>query len=497
MRLQLPPPRGFARLQSAYSASFVAWLKSLPGCRWWPEERVWLIPQELHGAIALEAERRQLTPRFTFGESVRSAPIGAYALYPPQQAVLGRCLERRSLLISAEPGCGKTAIALSCAAALGAQRTLIVCPAGVREQWKREIARWWPTAPAVTVITSRPDWDECEAGQDGVYITSYELLEAIPTPLASGLILIIFDEAQALKHYRTVRSKAARVVANLNRGAVLLALTGTPIDVDPGDLFNLLDILRPRGFGTYPQFRERYLATSENSAGYLEVTGANHETVGEFRQRLDWVSARFTLADVAPWLPKLRTDARYLAPELGGGLAGRCGAVLAWHEEIRNANEQERTCIVVYHRDVAKALAESLAPSASSVVYVDGESSQLERTEQIASVLRTPGSVLVATMKAIGVGRDDLVAFREVCVAEIYPAAGVMAQLVGRWHRLSSPHSTRISFLVAPEDEQHVLMLTRRNTDAGELLTPGAGELALNSLQRSYSDSELLAMFEE
>lgn len=518
MRLQLPPPRGFALLHCQYSASFISFLKTYPGCTWSPSRKAWLVPQELHEVIRDECHRRGLGPRLTFGTTcgtdtgtglISAANVDG-RLYPPQVAVLQKCLRQRSLLISAEPGCGKTAIALSVGRALGAKRTLIVCPAGVREQWKREKENWWLSeGQGILLVSAAKDWDmaldgltaHASCGAGFMALTSYDLLSEMPA--LPPWDLVIFDEAQNLKNYRTKRASAAKSILRVQEmvRCCILALTGAPIETSPADLFNVLDLLRPGGFGGFFSFRDRYLETIENSMGFLEVVGAKEDTLAEFRARLDFVSARFTLSDLAPWLPAIRVEPRYVSPMVVDG-SGRLDTVLQWLQELKDAQFEGPRCVVVFHRQLASEIAAAVASNsrlATGVVYVDGELSYRERDDRIARAI-AENQVLVATMKSIGVGRDDLVAFKEVCIAEIYPTPGVMAQLFGRWNRLSSkgsPTRITVALMGGTQDERHVATLLGRTSDSGSLLEPGAGELAISALEKRYSDEELAAMFLE
>jgi SNF2 family DNA or RNA helicase len=52
--------------------------------------------------------------------------------------------DHKAALLADDPGLGKTLQALGAAHQLKAERVLVVCPAGARLVWQREIQRWLP-----------------------------------------------------------------------------------------------------------------------------------------------------------------------------------------------------------------------------------------------------------------------------------------------------------------------------------------------------------------
>jgi len=118
---------------------------------------------------------------------------------------------------------------------------LVVVPASLVENWRREAARF---APALRVFvhhgTARLTAKEF-AGYDLV-LTSYGTL-ARDTELFEGVHfdVILADEAQHLKNRRTQAAQALRVLHG--RGRFLL--TGTPLENSLGDLRSLFEFLMP------------------------------------------------------------------------------------------------------------------------------------------------------------------------------------------------------------------------------------------------------------
>jgi superfamily II DNA or RNA helicase len=149
-------------------------------------------------------------------------------------------------ILADEMGLGKTPQALALLAAVKSARPaaephLVVVPASLVENWRREAARF---APALRVfvhhggarLTAREF-----AGYDLV-LTSYGTL-ARDTELFEGVHfdVILADEAQHLKNRRTQAAQALRVLHG--RGRFLL--TGTPLENSLDDLRSLFEFLMP------------------------------------------------------------------------------------------------------------------------------------------------------------------------------------------------------------------------------------------------------------
>ena len=149
-------------------------------------------------------------------------------------------------ILADEMGLGKTPQALALLAAAKAARHvdaphLVVVPASLVENWRREAARF---APALRVFVhhgaARLTAKEF-AGYDLV-LTSYGTL-ARDTELFESVHfdVILADEAQHLKNRRTQAAQALRVLHG--RGRFLL--TGTPLENSLDDLRSLFEFLMP------------------------------------------------------------------------------------------------------------------------------------------------------------------------------------------------------------------------------------------------------------
>ena len=163
-------------------------------------------------------------------------------------------------LLADEMGLGKTLQVISLLAArLGKeQRAIVVCPASVVPVWISEFAKF---APQFRV--GRFEAKEMSgAGRPQVAIISYALLRTrIERVLRENFEFAIIDEAQFIKN---PDSKASRCCRRL-KAAKRIALTGTPIENQPLDIWPAFQFLMPGLLGPREAFERRY---AENPSAF-------------------------------------------------------------------------------------------------------------------------------------------------------------------------------------------------------------------------------------
>ena len=132
---------------------------------------------------------------------------------------------------------------------------LVVCPTSVVGNWQKEAARFTPDLPVMVhhgVTRTRGTLFKEEAKKQALVISSYALLhrdfETLKEIPWTGLIL---DEAQNIKNPETKQAKAARAFPADYR----IALTGTPVENNIGDLWSIMEFLNPGFLGSQSEFK--------------------------------------------------------------------------------------------------------------------------------------------------------------------------------------------------------------------------------------------------
>lgn len=238
----------------------------------------------------------------------RSFDVLSSPLYPYQEEGAMHLVFGRRAMLADDMGLGKTVQAIAACAMLkelrDIQQVLVICPASLKHQWAREIRRF--TSLSVTVIEGN------KLTRRGLYrgdsffkIINYELVRFDDKELlAQGFDLIILDEAQRIKNWRT---KTAQMVKRL-RSRYAFVLTGTPLENRIDELYSIMQFLDPRILGPLWHFNDRFYQLEERDRGGYKVLG--YQNLDELRALIDPYSMRRTRDEVLTDLPD-RTDNTY------------------------------------------------------------------------------------------------------------------------------------------------------------------------------------------
>lgn len=134
-------------------------------------------------------------------------------------------------------------------------RTLIVAPASLVYNWKKEVERFTPQLSVCVMAGTAHERKELIKNQTSnvdVWITSYDLLKR-DIELYQDIVFAneIIDEAQYIKNQTTHAAKSVRLVNSSFR----MALTGTPMENRLSELWSIFDYLMPGFLYGYMRFR--------------------------------------------------------------------------------------------------------------------------------------------------------------------------------------------------------------------------------------------------
>jgi len=164
-------------------------------------------------------------------------------------------------ILADDMGLGKTVQALAWLAWLkereGETRpSLVVCPASVLHNWRREAERFTPSLK-VLLLESGPARHGLrkKIPQHDLVVTNYALLRRDLEALKKlHFRAVILDEAQFIKNPDAQASRSVKELQADNR----LALTGTPLENRLLDLWSIVDFVQPGYLGTELQFLRKY-----------------------------------------------------------------------------------------------------------------------------------------------------------------------------------------------------------------------------------------------
>ncbi len=218
-------------------------------------------------------------------------------LYPYQVEGVAFLVSTERAVLADDMGLGKTLQAIAASAWLvdegRAERVLIVCPASLKHQWAREIQRF--TGKSVQVLGGNAKARAVQYRQRATYmIVNYELLlRDLSRVQALAPDVLVVDEAQRIKNWRTKTAGAVKSVAS----RYAFVLSGTPLENRLEDLYSLMQLVDARVLGPLWQFMLLFHVTDEHG----KVEG--YRNLSELRRRLAPVMLRRDRALVADQLP--------------------------------------------------------------------------------------------------------------------------------------------------------------------------------------------------
>ena len=456
-------------------------------------------------------------------------------MLPFQYRCIGFAWERGRSHVWAEPGAGKTLIAIVAAVLMRLPVIVVTLSAAVGQtcdEWRR-FTRWDPHEYRAPSRRRKKDEDlgvyvdRCMgAGDCPVVIIGWDLLRDHHAALLELLprAVVVFDEAQRAKGWKRAKwivnadgslnrtdlecmSTAAFRLAHAAAGVI--CTTATPIANTLVDMWGQLTLVEPYGWGsTARRFQLRYCGATPNPFGGLDVDGLNRTHVDELNARLRWTSIRIPYDESHGSLPAKRRMLIRVRPEdqikeVAGyareinktekeARAGHKGAILkAATLRVARASSRKRKavaetmagyagmgkgkCVVLtgWRKD-AEDLAKRLSKGAAHVWMGHGGTSADAREEIRRAYMAHPGPcILVGTWHAWGtaLNLDDT----DVIAFAMLPfTPAEIAQAEGRGDRISMTRPLLYVYFVAEGTiDDRVVDVVLRKLEAVDAVTPG------------------------
>jgi SWI/SNF-related matrix-associated actin-dependent regulator 1 of chromatin subfamily A len=428
------------------------------------------------------------------------APDGLDYL-PFQRAGIEFCISRQNVLLADSMGLGKTVQAIGLINKLYAiNRVLVLCPASLRLNWKKELEKWLVRKRKILVLNANrflnpSEWD--------IIITNYDIVHKHFEKLRRGnWDLLICDEAHYLKNKKARRTKYVFGGGDIKEGIRAkrkLFLTGTPIENNPGELWPLLNALRPDLFSNWWTFVQRYCGAYRDRFNQIKLGKPTNLDELHDQLRTHVMVRRLKEQVLTELPPKIRQvielpangassvvaaentawqTYEHLKGELASAVAEaeasedpevfsdrikqlRYEERVAFGEIARRRKEtaiakipyvlahldnvSEKVVVFAHHKDVIAAIAEKMGKKA---VKLDGGTAKTARQEAVDRFQSDPDiKCFIGSLTAAGVG-ITLTAASHVVFAELDWVPGKVAQAEDRCHRISQKNSVLIQHLV-------------------------------------------------
>ena len=223
-------------------------------------------------------------------------------LYPFQEEGVRFAVFKKGVIIADEMGLGKTLQAISTAILkkdlFDFKKTLVICPASVKHQWRKEVERF--TDENAIVVEGFPE-ERAELyinDNSFFHIINYEtVLRDIHAINQSNYDFVILDEAQKIKNYETKTSNAVKQIKKKHA----LVITGTPLENKILDLYSIVNFLDPHVLAPQWEFSYQHCVFDE---------GENNRILGYYdlqklKTRLDPILIRRQKKEVFDQLPQV------------------------------------------------------------------------------------------------------------------------------------------------------------------------------------------------
>lgn len=420
-------------------------------------------------------------------------------------------------VLADEMGLGKTVQTLAVLSYLAKTGSLegpvlVVCPTSLLENWQREASRFVPDFGVFLYHGAARDAAGIEAVD--LVITSYGIVAREGEEIgARRWGAVVLDEASLI---RNPDARVTKAVHSLDAGC-RLALTGTPIENRPSDLWSLMRFVRPGYLGDRKDFVERFEKPLSGPASNSAAGENRGQVAARLRRKIAPFVLRRLKSRVAGELPpkiervlpidlsgREREVYRRILQEglnkanderkKGGQGAARmcllttllrlrqtcCDLRLLGLEEegvppsskfealkdlLMEAIEGGHRCLVFSQfAKVLQLLRKDLKAGGMPCSYLDGSSR--DRAEQVERFQNTPEiPVFLISLKAGGYGLN-LTAADTVIHYDPWWNPAVEAQATDRAHRIGQERSVDVYKLIATGTvEESIIRLQQRKRD--------------------------------
>lgn len=195
--------------------------------------------------------------------------LGVQFLY---ECVMGMRSSGEGAIMADEMGLGKTLQTITLIWTLMKQnpvhesqpvitKALVVCPAGLVDNWKREFRKWLGNERIGVFVANGKDKKITNFTKGKAYnvmIIGYEMLRTVQEELktCNSIDIVIADEGHRLK---TANNKAMLAIQSLSTERRVI-LSGTPLQNDLGEFFTAIDFVNPGLLGQRGAFKRTFEA---------------------------------------------------------------------------------------------------------------------------------------------------------------------------------------------------------------------------------------------
>ncbi len=357
-------------------------------------------------------------------------------------------------------------------------KILIICPVSILYNWKNELEKFSDLTWSIYY------GDEREFKSDAkVILTSYGLMkkESFSTFAEENFDILIFDEVQHLKNIRSLGANAARQL----KAKFRICLTGTPVENDLSEFYNIMDLCVPGVWGdlglvkSASKNKNRLLARRTVKPFILRRT--KDQVLKELPEKIEnHVFLDFTHEEKEFYQQKLNS---VRANMMGSG-SKRYGEVLKSLLEMRQlclwqkqpqllstkvdflmenleqlVTEGHKTLVFSQFTTYLDMIENKIKVAGWKMARIDGSQTIKKRTEQVELFQNGDAQIFLISLKAGGFGLN-LTAASYIFLMDPWWNPAVERQAIDRAHRIGQENKLTVYRPIIKESiEEKVLVL--------------------------------------
>ena len=403
--------------------------------------------------------------------------------------------------------------------------SIVVAPTSLVYNWMSEIRRFAPELRVVAgegTQAARAQTIAQLATPDGgidVYITSYPLIHRDIAALSNiSFRFSILDEAQYIKNAMSVGAGAVKQIKAQTR----FALTGTPMENHPGELWSIFDYALPGYLLSFAQFMHRFGTGEEMDVLRRRIRPfLLRRLKGEVLKELPEKNEIQMMADMTEEQRRVyQASLLRLKPQVEGMLGRNRIEVLAAITELRqicghpslvlpdyaassgkldllldilpgSLEAGHRALVFSQFTRMLKILQRRLEAVGVKCMYLDGETPPKRRIEMVEQFNGGEGQVFLISLKAGGSGLN-LVGADTVIHFDPWWNPAAEDQATDRAHRIGQKRTVNVIRLITRGsiEEQVVKLGERKRELFDQMITAG------EAMPTSLSQEDIRALFE-
>ena len=379
-------------------------------------------------------------------------------------------------------------------------KVLIVCPVTILLNWEKEFQKF-SDIPVVTYHGDKRDYSK----EHKIVITSYGIMKKeVDTIFADEIFdVLVLDEVQHLKNIASLGAAAARKIKTLFR----VTLTGTPVENDLAEFYNILDLSVPGIWGdlsfirTNSNKKSRLLARKtaapfilrrtknkvlqelppkiENNVvlSFSEMEERNyHETLLRIKNRIGTIEKKYRYGEILKGLLELRqrclwqTLSKHEKNSYDSIHSTKINFLIETLEQI--IEEGHQAIVFSQFTTYLDIIEHYMKNKHWDFVRIDGSQTIKKRQEQLDIFHRGERQIFLISLKAGGVGLN-LATASYVFVMDPWWNPSVEQQAIDRAHRIGQKNTVTVYRpIIKNSVEEKVMELQKQKRELFNELLP-------------------------